>query len=178
MCIRDRNLSGHSISEAGWSAFLGVLCNTATITDTYLSNHSLNGVGECLTRLPVSISYLLRLNEGWIKNQVARRKILIHHPVLDMGPFLEWDTSSINNTYQPNQSLAILPYVVMWFDRARIHAQEMVAGGKHIEGYDIGEDQIETRKLDATFQFARAVPLMFVPAPKKTGAKRKIGEAS
>ncbi len=155
------NFHGHSISDTGWGAFLDVLCNTATVTDTYLSNHSLSGVGECLTRLPAKISLLLRLNEDGNEKRVATRKILIHHPILDMEPFLEWDTK-------------ILPYAVMWFDRARVYARE---NRRHIEDYDIGEDCIETRKLDGIYHFARAVPLLFVPTPKKAGAKRKIGEA-
>ena len=62
--------------------------------------------------------------------------------------------------------LKALPYVVAWFERAG----EAVAGDR--ESYNIGE-----RKLSAIYQFARAMPLMFVPVSQVKGGdhKRKRG---
>lgn len=68
-----------------------------------------------------------------------------------MEPFLEWD-------------LKVLPFVIGWFDRARGYAQ-------NDEGNIIG-----AKNLDAIYQFARTVPLMFVPYNSKAGDKRKFGE--
>ena len=69
------------------------------------------------------------------------------------------------------RDLKALPFVIAWFDRAR----EAVAGepgrGHHLM-YGIDE-----RKLSAIYQFARAMPLLFVPTSHIKGEsnKRKRG---
>mmetsp|Transcript_13925 Transcript_13925/g.25418 ORF Transcript_13925/g.25418 Transcript_13925/m.25418 type:complete len:392 (-) Transcript_13925:168-1343(-) len=136
-----------AITDNGWDAFSQVLCNTSNVNATYLSNHTLNNLGRKVN-LPVNLTSLLELNSGIDKRQVAVQKILRHHTHLDMEPFLEWD-------------LKVLPLAVSWFDRARVYAQN-------------DESNVDARKLSAIYQFARALPIMFVPLHNKATAKGKI----
>ena len=79
---------------------------------------------------------------------------------MDTVPLFEWDADG-------EQTLKALPYVFDWFRRA----EEAVSGD------DGGDYNIEERKLSAIFQFAKAMPLFFVPACqiKVNGNKRKRG---
>ena len=80
-----------------------------------------------------------------------------------MEPFFEWNMEGEGERY-----LKALPYVIAWFDRAA----EAVAdeGG---DSYNIDE-----RKLSTIYQFAGAMPLMFVPVAHNKGGdnKRKRGD--
>ena len=75
-----------------------------------------------------------------------------------MEPFLEWD-------------LKLLPLVMSWwFDKAR---------GYYSADQTSELIRVDKRKLSSIYQFARAVPMMFVPSPKKKegGTKRKMSES-
>ena len=63
-----------------------------------------------------------------------------------------------------------LPYVVAWFERAG----EAVA-----DADDGGSYNIDAKKLSAIYQFAKAMPLLFVPVPHGKGGdnKRKRNDA-
>ena len=63
------------------------------------------------------------------------KKILTHHQHFDMQPFFEWD-------------LKVLPLAVAWFERTRSVGDNNSAG-------------IRKRKLEAIFQFIRAMPEVF-----------------
>ena len=82
-----------------------------------------------------------------------------------MGPMFEWDA-------EDEQNLKALPYVISWFERA---GEAIIAAEDGEGGYNI-----EERKLDAIFQFARAMPLLFVPAspPNDKAASNKRKRAS
>jgi len=140
--------SNRSITENGWDAFSTVLCNTSIINATYCSNHTLEMIGNSET-LPTNLCSLLERNRNTTKEQVAVKKIIRYHPHLDMEPFLEWD-------------LKVLPLAVSWFDKARGFSQND----------DDEETNVDAMKLSAIYQFARAVPLMFVPSPKNASTKR------
>ena len=64
-----------------------------------------------------------------------------------MEPLFGWDAE------EGEQNLKALPHVVGWFDRA----EEAVAD-------DVDESYIEEKKLTAILQFAKSMPLLFVPA--------------
>ena len=115
-----------------------LLCNTSSINDTYASNHTLETVG--LHHSPVKIVYLLRVNNHTNKGRVAMKKILKYHPNIDMEPLFEWDLEG-------ELTLKALPYVIAWFDLAIKEALLNTDG----------------EKLSAIFQFAKAMPLLFVP---------------
>jgi hypothetical protein len=81
-----------------------------------------------------------------------------------MEPFYEWNMEG-----EGERDLKALPYIIDWFDSAgeavagdevgysyNIDERKLSAGG---ESYNIGE-----RKLTAIYQFAKTMPLLFVPA--------------
>ena len=88
-------------------------------------------------------------------SDAARLKIVQYHPNIDMEPLFEWGS-------EDEQTLKALPFVVTWFDKA----------GEVGDADDIGK-----RKLSAIYQFARAMPLMFVPSFHiKVGDKKQKRE--
>ena len=133
--------------------FCKVLCNTASVNDIYSSNHTLKCLDLPQQRNGDLLLLSLFFNEGTNKSHVAMKKILKYypnmdmdlkyHPNIDMGAMFEWDAE------EGESNLKALPHVISWFERANA----AVAGE---EGYNI-----EERKLDAIFQFARAMPLLF-----------------
>ena len=140
-----------TISEVGVKALSDVLCDTSSVNATYLSNHALHFVTVTYPRrrrIPI-LSELLAMNHvgGWKTSAV--KKILHTHPHFNMEPFFEWDVS-------------ILPHVFQWFASAQDLARTES---------NISEANINTRKLDAIYQFARAMPFKFVPAPKRERQK-------
>ena len=154
--LKELNLSfNFGIHESVCSPiFSNLLCNKSTINDTYSSNHTLQ-------KLSISGSeQLLKLNEGLNKRHVAIKKILLCHSDIDMKPLYGWDK-------EDEKSLKSLPHVVDWFGRVKAATGE--------KGSGIVEDT-SPRKLSAIFQFARDMPLMFVPIPQIAGGgkKRKI----
>ena len=94
---------------------------------------------------------------------MAIKKIQKYHPNIDMEPLFEWDSEG-------EQTLKALPFVIDWFGRV----DAAVAGDQDREDY-----HIENRKLSAIFQFAKGMPLMFVPEThiKVYNRKRKRGIA-
>ena len=112
--------------------------------------------------ITLDIRSLLGMNRGTNnKSHVAMKKILRYHPNIDISPMFEWDSKG-------EQTLKALPYVVAWFERA----QEAVTSD---EGVHYG---IHAKKLSSIFQFARAMPLLFVPVSqnKVDDKKRKRKE--
>ena len=143
--------------------FSGVLCNKSSINDTYSSNHTLERL-----YLPqvysgnVQVRPLLKLNTGTNKSHVAIKKIIKYHPNINMEPLFKWNLEG-----EGERDLKALPYVLAWFERA----VEAVADDEEGEAYNIGE-----QKLSAMYQFAKALPLLFVPAShtnKDSNNKRK-----
>ena len=135
--------------------FIRALCNKSSINSTYLSSHTL-----AILKLPngpdnLILSSLLRMNEGRNKSYIAIRKILEHHPniLADMQPFFaDW-------ILDDEQSLKALPLVIDWLNEA-VKALLLLQSprGKQSKHYS----NIERKKLSAIYQFARAMPLMFV----------------
>ena len=101
---------------------------------------------------------LLDINAETNKSHVAIRKILKYHPDIDMGPMFEWDAEG-------EQTLKALPFVVDWFERARVAVGESY--------------HVEEKTLSAIFQFAKGMPLLFVPTShiKVDNKKRKRGQS-
>ena len=62
------------------------------------------------------------------------------------------------------RDLKALPYAVAWFNTAR----GAVAGNEGGESYNN-----DAKKLSAVYQFAKAMPLLFVPAPHIKGENNK-----
>jgi len=146
-------LLGNGVTRRGvFDAFFQVLCNTSSINATYLSNHTLIGIGAEVGSAGIGIDSVaeasnfrsyLRMNTGADKNQVAIKKILRHHSHIDMESFFEWD-------------LKVLPAAIVWFDRARACTEN-----------DEAEMNVDLMKLSAIYQFTRAMPMVFVPASRR-----------
>ena len=145
--LRELWLLSNPIDSSAEDIFSRVLCNTSTIDNTYLSNHALEYLGIPLTEGD-DLALLLQLNREANKSHVAIKKILNYHENIDMEPFFEWNTEG-----DGERNLKALPYVIAWFQRA----DEAVAEDR--ESYDL-----DTTKLSAIYQFAHAMPLLFVPA--------------
>ena len=65
-------------------------------------------------------------------------KILKYHPNMDMGPLFEWGMEE-----EDEQNLKALPYVINWFERARVAVAD-----EEEEQY-----KVDGRKLSAIFQY-------------------------
>lgn len=132
------------------NAFSKLLCNTSSMNGIHSSNHMLESL--CAYRedferevVGVQLASLLELNMSTDnKSLVAIKKILKCYPNIDMEPHFKWGSE------EPN--LKSLPFVVAWFEKA----SEAVAEE------DRGSDSIGARKLSAIYQFAQAMPLLFV----------------
>eukprot|EP00984_Skeletonema_dohrnii_P001042 scaffold328_cov95-Skeletonema_dohrnii-CCMP3373.AAC.7 len=88
------DLSG--ITARGWTAFSKLLCDTASVNNTYLSNHTLERIG----------GYFHPNTPSDINCATATCKILDSHPDIDVEPLFQW-------------KLKCLPLVVSWFENAR-----------------------------------------------------------
>ena len=148
--------------------FSHLICNTSSINDIYSSNHTLE-----MIRLPQSNGHLpslLQMNEVLNKSHVAIKKILKYHPNIDMEPHFEWDLKGERN-------LKALPFVIAWFERAE--KAVAVNGGSDGDQTSLAEKVVEERRLSTIYQFAKAMPLFFVPdSYTKVDDKKRKGEQS
>ena len=135
----------HYLDSIVQASFSQILCNTTSIGATYSSNHTLEAIECSDARIDDHLSSLLERNQLTNKSHVAIRKILQYHSNIDMQPMFEWDAEG-------EQTLKALPYVIRWFDRAGVAVADFRG-----ERYNV-----EERKLAAIFQFALAMPLLFV----------------
>jgi len=138
-------------------AFSHVLCNASSVSSTYSSNHTLKYL-ELPQYMGERLNNLLELNEDTNKQHVAIIKILQNHPNIDMEPLFGWKTGG-------EWSLRALPYVIDWYERVEEAARE----------YNICPCEVWKLELSSMYQFARSMPLLFVPANqiKVTCKKRK-----
>ena len=126
-----------NLTASGWSAFSTLLCDTSSVNNTYLSNHTIKEIGSIYHfDKPFSVQQSLRLKMQGQYN-VPICKILMSHSNLDMTPFLQW-------------KLKLLPCVLAWFERAqscRTYLEESIT-------------EFERRELSVLYQFIRGLPLL------------------
>ena len=82
-----------------------------------------------------------------------------HFHQIDMEPLFDWNMEG-----EGERDLKALPYVIAWFDRA----------AKVVVGYGMQRDygmHLDREKLSSIYQFARALPLFFVPPSKRAVGK-------
>ena len=158
--LQQLRLVRNAIDASVEHALRTLLCNTSSLNSLYSSNHTL-----IILQLPFVIGdeilSLLQLNEETNKSHVAIKKILKYHPNINMEPLFKWNMEG-----EGERNLKALPYVIAWFERA-----EGVACEEGRESYNI-----DRRKLDTIYQFAKAMPLLFVPVShinKDSKNKRK-----
>ena len=172
------NLQNNGLEEGSIEdVFSRLLCNASTINDTYSSNHTLKKlVYRRLRSHGTLLVSLLKLNRVTNKGHVAIKKILQHHPNIDMEQLFEWGSEDERN-------LMALPYVIDWFERAEKaveHDDESVVSDDSSDYSDSDDSssssddydyQVEKRKLTAIYEFALAMPVLFIPTFNK---KRKM----
>ena len=101
------------------------------------------------------------MNKNTNKSHVVIKKILKYHSNIDMEQLFEWDSE------EGEQNLKALPYVISWFDRAKV----TVATNAEVNDEDDGDSadsdneeesyNIDGKKLSAIYQFAMAMPTLF-----------------
>jgi len=134
-----------SYDDRVMAAFSLALGDASSPNATFLSNHSIRFL-LCLNsraiRYPDNLKRSLQLGgfqlncSGNDKGDIAIKKILLYHEHLDMTSCFEWE-------------LKLLPHVIKWFEQA----------GRCVENKDTS---LSSRKLDAIYQFTRAMPLTVV----------------
>ena len=108
------------------------------------------------------------MNTGTNKRHVAMKKILRSHPNIDMAPLFtlcleEWE-----------RNLKALPCVIDWFDTAsaaiddeEVHSSVSSDDSSDYSDSDDSSDnydyEVEEKKLTAIYEFALAMPLLFIP---------------
>ena len=160
-----------------------LLCDTSNINNIHASNHTLGILTLGRRWNPgQEIKFLLTMNdETTNKSHVSIKKIL-HYQAIDMEPLYGWDS-------EEELTLKALPYVVAWFERASGAVAEVSSYEEltDCEEEDSDEERfgfasqavereksVETKKLSALYQFARSMPLMFVPSSHtKVGDKKR-----
>lgn len=121
------------VTSVAYDALFQLLCNKASIMDTYLSNHILQIISDDYDEafLPGDLVSLLKLNRENNASQAARLKIIQTHfrgPEINMQPFINLD-------------LSVKPLAIAWMVRdnngypllrALPSLLEMSSGGKAI----------------------------------------------
>eukprot|EP00984_Skeletonema_dohrnii_P009307 scaffold3549_cov110-Skeletonema_dohrnii-CCMP3373.AAC.9 len=128
---------GSDITARSWAAFSKLLCDTSSVNNTYLSNHTLETIGGySINVFPSDFVEYLRFNK--LQNCAAAIcKILDNHPDIDIEPLFKW-------------KLKCLPLVVRWLEKA-----------KPCLGY-VSESTgtFQCRQLSALYKFVRGMPLL------------------
>ena len=150
----DRNAELNVDPSIVEDIFTQLVCDTSSISSTFSSNHTLSGLSLPLVQVQqltenvfknTKLTSLLKLNKGVDKGHVAMKKILKYHPNINMEPLFEFV-----GTEDDERNLKALPYVIDWFDKAKVVIVE-----------EVEEYYIDERKISAIFEFTRAMPLLF-----------------
>ena len=128
------------MTPTGWQSFATLLCDTSSINNTYQSNHTIKLIGEsCNSGSPVNqvherVRDLLRMHEYANSREISKRKILLSHRDLEVGPLFEW-------------GLKFLPLIVTWF--GNMHGCDMLPN-----------TESHCSKLSAVYKFIRGMPAL------------------
>ena len=156
----DRDGPYQKLDVVCQDAFSKLLCDTSSVTSTYLSNHTLENFGRMAGIQLEILEPLLWLNGRRDKTEVATIKILQNHHDFDMQPFFEWE-------------FKVLPLVLGWLERASKYEMPAIGAPWPSGKWDADgvlvvsshfEPNIERRKLSTTYQFVRGMPLLYVEA--------------
>ena len=177
--LRDLNVSANQIDlRVVADNFCKALCNTSSINDIYLSNHTLESIKSATFNAHDlflgSVAALLKLNKSTRtrnKRHVAIKKILLYHPPIDMEPLFDL---SLEDDDDSGQDLKALPHVISWFETAK-EAIEMnsLRMRRHAQRKKLSTNDLECKKLSAIYQFVTAMPMLFVSATHDKGVDRK-----
>ena len=154
--LKRLDLDYCGITPEGWKHFKKLICDTSSVNNTYLSNHTLQYLGDEHDldsedehyedqELDVNITdtlYYLEHNENENKYLVAMSKILKNHSHFNMEFFFEWE-------------FKVLPIMIGWFTKAAT--------------CKIGfEEKINKMKLSVIYDFIRELPMLYIePVTRK-----------
>ena len=141
--LRRLSLTECGITREGWAPFSKLLCDTSSVNNTYLSNHTLEEFGNRLQAVPGGVESGLNLNAFDNKDQVAVWKILMYHSHFDMEPFFEWE-------------FKVLPLMVDWFVKAT--ATAMISPGT----FGRYSQKINKLRLAVTYDFIKEFPMLYI----------------
>ena len=115
--LKVLGISGRTtVTARGWEALSNLLCDTASIDETYSSNHALWSLwnkAACLivppwgSNISCDLISLLRMNQNDDKFEVARQKILRYH-------FLNGNASIQEFV---GMELTVCPHIISWLGR-------------------------------------------------------------
>ena len=129
------------ITAEGWAPFAKLLCDTSSIMNTYMSNHTLENIHRTDD---FHVNNYLVLNRSYQnKQQVAMSKILQYHSHFDMRPFFEWE-------------FKVLPIMINWFVKAT--ATAMNRPGTFV----YYSQKINKLRLAVIYDFIKAFPMLYV----------------
>eukprot|EP00984_Skeletonema_dohrnii_P026891 scaffold16282_cov77-Skeletonema_dohrnii-CCMP3373.AAC.4 len=140
------------ISPAGWNVFSTALCDTSTVNNTYLSNHTVQELyywehgDEEYFNIHESVALYLQLNKEH-PQYAARCKILMNHAHLDMTPLLQWE-------------LKFLPLAVGWFEKAQpctTLSIDDIDPDYERQVLEESEESFQSRVLTSLFEFVRGM---------------------
>ena len=97
----------NAVTSNGWSALSNTLCNASNIDSIRSSNHSLHGIGWCISNINSDVVSLMKLNKDENKGEVVRQKIIHYH-------FLNGNK---NIEEFVGMDLNILPHAMGWIGR-------------------------------------------------------------
>ena len=139
--VVDGAANDHTVDiEQSSCHFKELLCDTSSVNNIYLSNHTLRCFGKIdeMVLVPGDTQCYLDLNSSSEdKGVIAMSKILRHYSHFKMQPFFEWE-------------LKALPLMISWFEKASTSTSEF-------------EEKIAKMKLSATFDFVKEFPLLLSP---------------
>lgn len=136
------------ITERGWASFSKLLWDTSTVNGTYLSNHTLQYVGDKYNNKWI-INLPLALNRYANKPKVAAYKIVEHHSHINMEPFFEWE-------------FKVLPIMVSWFAKAANCTSLFEHEEMGVSRLMQLREKIQRMRLSATFDFIKEFPMLYV----------------
>jgi len=146
--LKALRLHQTNITAEGWEYIWTLLCDDSTVNKTYLSNHTLEDLGNT-HYLPFHTQFFPDLNaSSEDKGQVAMIKILQHHSHFNMQPFFEWE-------------FKVLPLIINWLEKADDHAAALA----HVQ------DDIKRIKLACMYEFVREFPALYVQCYNKDNAQ-------
>ena len=138
--LRGLGLIGNGINNDGWEAFSSLLCDTSSVNNTFLSNHTLEGFDNMDRYLPADLVSSLELNaSSENKGQIAMTKVLQHHSHFNVQSFFEWE-------------FKVLPLVIAWLEKANTRTFFHCSLRRKIKGI----------KLSCMYEFVREFPMLCI----------------
>ena len=123
--LKELKLYPHRIN---WAPAMSMLCNTASIMDTYNSNHTLEVLGAKDRYLSKEVVSLLQTNRENDKRQAARLKIIKTH--FSNGYIVQPFVDANNSTILAQEINCILHYALAWMgqDGLDMHYYNFIRG--------------------------------------------------